>query len=255
MGRSDPGATGARLSFLGEIKRRHVFRVAVAYAVVAWVIVQVVDVLKEPLRLPSGFDTVVVVLVAIGLPITLVLAWAFDLTDAGVVRTAPSSTEPATEPSRPAMRNERWSSIPRPTFGMAHLLLAASAGVLGRHQEALTHVQLAEGLLRDSVNPAWISQFGICNAQLGRRTEVERYHRRLEELARTHRIPNTAWVQMYVALGDDGRAIEWLETVAEEAESYVGHFATWVIKFNVYRMPILDLPRSREIRERLGFRS
>ena len=75
------------MPFWAEIKRRHVFQVAVAYVVVAWIILQVVDVLKEPLRLPEGFDTVVVVIVAIGLPLALVLAWAFDLTDRGVVRT------------------------------------------------------------------------------------------------------------------------------------------------------------------------
>jgi len=108
------------LSFLGEIKRRHVVRVTVAYAVVAWVIVQVVDVLKEPLRLPSGFDTVVVVLVAIGLPIAVVLAWAFDLTDAGVVRTAPvTGTEPAAEPSPPA-RPEPPSPTPAPSARLRH---------------------------------------------------------------------------------------------------------------------------------------
>jgi adenylate cyclase len=142
-----------------------------------------------------------------------------------------------------------------PTFGMGHLLLAANAGVLGHHDEALRHTQLAEGLLRDNVNPTWISQFAIVNALLGRRTEVERYRRRLEELAETHRIPNTAWIQLYVALGDDERALEWLNAAANEPESYVGHFATWVIKFNVYNMAVLDLPRCREIRKKLGFRS
>lgn len=54
------------MSFLGEIKRRKVFQVAVVYIVVAWAVMQVVDVISEPLNLPGWFDTVVIVLLAIG---------------------------------------------------------------------------------------------------------------------------------------------------------------------------------------------
>jgi TolB-like protein/Tfp pilus assembly protein PilF len=74
------------MSFLEEIKRRKVFQVAAIYAVVAWLMIQVVDVIAEPLRLPGWFDTVVIVLLAVGFPIALVLAWAFDITPEGVVR-------------------------------------------------------------------------------------------------------------------------------------------------------------------------
>jgi hypothetical protein len=60
---------------------------------------------------------------------------------------------------------------------------------------------------------------------------------------------------MYVALGDEGRTLQWLQTAVDEPQSYVGHFATWVIKLNLYGMPVLELPRCRELREKLGFRS
>jgi len=66
------------LSFLGEIKRRRVVQVAAVYAVVAWLIVQIVDVVNEPLRLSAGFETAVIVLVAVGFPLAPVLGWAFD---------------------------------------------------------------------------------------------------------------------------------------------------------------------------------
>ena len=75
------------MSFLGEIKRRKVFQVAVVYAIVAWLLVQIVDVLNDPLSLPGWLDTVVVVLLAVGFPVAVILAWAFDLTPDGVVRT------------------------------------------------------------------------------------------------------------------------------------------------------------------------
>ncbi len=44
------------MSFLGEIKRRKVFQVAVVYAVVAWVLAQIIDVVNDPLSLPPWFD-------------------------------------------------------------------------------------------------------------------------------------------------------------------------------------------------------
>jgi TolB-like protein/Flp pilus assembly protein TadD len=74
------------MSFLGEIKRRKVFQVAAFYAVTAWLIIQFIDVVGEPLRLPEWLDTVVIVLLAAGFPIAVILAWAFDLTPDGVVR-------------------------------------------------------------------------------------------------------------------------------------------------------------------------
>jgi TolB-like protein/Flp pilus assembly protein TadD len=74
------------MSFLGEIKRRKVFQVAAVYLVVAWLIMQVIDVINEPLNLPDWFDTAVIVALVIGLPIALILAWAFDVTPEGVVK-------------------------------------------------------------------------------------------------------------------------------------------------------------------------
>ena len=72
------------MSFLGEIRRRKVFQVAALYAVIAWLIIQVIDVINEPLKLPEWLDTVVIVLLAVGFPIALILAWAFDLTPEGI---------------------------------------------------------------------------------------------------------------------------------------------------------------------------
>jgi TolB-like protein len=82
------------LSFLGEIKRRKVWQVAAVYVGVALAVIGLIDGVSEPLSLPSWFDTVVIVLLAVGFPIALVLAWAFDLTPAGVVRTPPSDAMP-----------------------------------------------------------------------------------------------------------------------------------------------------------------
>ena len=74
------------MSFLGEIKRRKVFQVAAVYAVVAWLAVQVITSIETPLGLPDWVDTLVIVLLTIGFPITLIISWAFNVTPDGLVR-------------------------------------------------------------------------------------------------------------------------------------------------------------------------
>jgi adenylate cyclase len=76
---------GAR-EFVGELQRRKVIRVAVAYGVVAWVVVQVAETVFEPLQLPPWALTLVVVLAILGFPLAVALAWAFEATPGGVRR-------------------------------------------------------------------------------------------------------------------------------------------------------------------------
>ena len=72
------------MSFLGELKRRRVFKVAAIYAVTAWLLVQVIVEIETPLSLPDWVDTFVIVLLAIGFPVALILGWAFDVTPEGI---------------------------------------------------------------------------------------------------------------------------------------------------------------------------
>ena len=67
-----------------ELKRRNVIRVAIAYAVSAWLLIQVADALFPMLRLPEWAATFVAVLLLIGFPIALIFAWAFELTPEGI---------------------------------------------------------------------------------------------------------------------------------------------------------------------------
>ena len=74
------------MSFLGELRRRKIYQVAAVYAVVAWLLVQIVTAVEEPLHLPSWTDSLVIVLLAIGFPVTLIMSWAYNLTPDGFVR-------------------------------------------------------------------------------------------------------------------------------------------------------------------------
>ena len=75
------------MSFWEELKRRKVVRVAVVYAAVAWLLVEIVVTIEAPLNLPGWVDTFVIVLVALGFPLALILSWAYDLTSTGIERT------------------------------------------------------------------------------------------------------------------------------------------------------------------------
>jgi adenylate cyclase len=84
--------------WLAELQRRKVFRVAVAYVVAGWVLIQVADATFEPLGLPGWSMKLVIALVALGFPLACVLAWAYDLTPQGIERTEAAAPEVAPAP-------------------------------------------------------------------------------------------------------------------------------------------------------------
>src|SRR5438067_10337543 len=74
-------------SFFSELKRRNVYKVAVAYAVVGWLVVQIATSTFPVLDIPNWAIKLVIALVLLGLPIALVIAWAFEMTPEGLKRT------------------------------------------------------------------------------------------------------------------------------------------------------------------------
>lgn len=81
----------ALLDFLADLKRRKVYRVSAVYLVVAFVLLEGVDLLADPLGLPSVVMTVLVVIALFGFPLAVVLAWAFEITPDGVRQTVPAA--------------------------------------------------------------------------------------------------------------------------------------------------------------------
>src|SRR5947207_11644013 len=74
-------------SFFAELKRRNVYKVAVAYAVVAWLLIQAASILFPTYEAPAWVMKVFVGIVALGFPIALIIAWAFEMTPEGIKRT------------------------------------------------------------------------------------------------------------------------------------------------------------------------
>src|SRR5262245_10967068 len=66
-------------NFFAELKRRHIYRVAAAYAVVAWVVLQIVNNVAPGLNLSNSVVTAVIVFLTAGFPIALIFAWVLEL--------------------------------------------------------------------------------------------------------------------------------------------------------------------------------
>src|SRR5258708_13140894 len=87
-------------SFFSELKRRNVYKVAVAYAVVGWLLVQVVTQVFPFLEIPNWVVRLVIALVVIGFPIALGIAWAFEATPEGIKRTEVADAMRVSAPTR-----------------------------------------------------------------------------------------------------------------------------------------------------------
>src|SRR6187200_2079502 len=75
------------MDFFSELKRRNVYKVAAAYAVIGWLLVQVATQVFPFFEIPNWAVRLVVLAIVIGFPIALVIAWAFELTPEGLKRT------------------------------------------------------------------------------------------------------------------------------------------------------------------------
>src|SRR5215813_7311474 len=73
-----------KLSFLSELKRRNVYKVAASYAVVAWLLIQAASILFPTFEAPSWAMKVLVGLLVLCFPVALVLSWAFEITPEGI---------------------------------------------------------------------------------------------------------------------------------------------------------------------------
>jgi TolB-like protein/lipoprotein NlpI len=97
------GAPVKLSTWFQELKRRRVFRALVTYAIAAFAILQVIEPVMHGLALPEWVLKAVVIGLGLGLPVTILLAWAYDISPRGIERT-PSPTGASVEPSARAYR-------------------------------------------------------------------------------------------------------------------------------------------------------
>jgi TolB-like protein len=103
-------------NFFAELKRRHIYQVAAAYVVVAWILLQLFNNLEPILKLPEWAGTLVLVFLAGGFPISLIFAWTLELRAAPVSADGSSlrvKSAAATEPRRAGVGFAHPTSIPK----------------------------------------------------------------------------------------------------------------------------------------------
>ena len=110
-------------SFFAELQRRHVYKVGAAYAVAGWLVVQIVTQVFPIFEVSSLAQRIIVLVIVAGFPVALVLAWLFDITAQGIVRTGelPASGE------APGVRRERLGSERKLNYVLGALLFVAIA--------------------------------------------------------------------------------------------------------------------------------
>src|SRR3984893_7669187 len=85
----------SKRSFFTELKRRKVYRAAVVYGVVSWLLIQIATQVFPFLEIPNWVIRVVIVALLLGFPVALVLSWAFDWSFEGLKRTDDVAPDPA----------------------------------------------------------------------------------------------------------------------------------------------------------------
>lgn len=111
------------MSFWKELRRRHIFRIAAVYAATGWLVLQLGAIVFPALHAPAWCLPVLIGFVALGFPVALVLAWAFEATPDGVRRTEPATSSVAASP-----RNRR--RVGQALNVAIIVVLAAAVGVL-----------------------------------------------------------------------------------------------------------------------------
>jgi hypothetical protein len=125
-------------NFFAELKRRNVYKVAIAYAVVAWLLMQIATEVFPFLEIPNWAIRLVIMLIVIGFPIALVIAWAFELTPEGIMR-----TEVADELPKKSARSHAWIYVVIVTGA-----ISVSLFFLGRYTSSRQSAELPAKYLR-----------------------------------------------------------------------------------------------------------
>lgn len=273
------------MSFFPELKRRNVFKVGAAYAIVGWLLVQVADTVFPRLLLPDWTVTFVAAVIILGFPIALLLSWAFELTPEGV---KPTRNVPIAS-SVSHVTGQRLNYVVTSLLALALTFLfvdrhwldgnlsASRSGVLensiavlpfanlspnpdeayfaaGIHEEILNQLAKLRGLnvisrtsvMRYADNPPPISY-----SQIDHPDDAARLMTDLENLDVTEDYRAPAIALGSIALGDYDRACELLQRaiIARSAE----RISLGEIKANYWSDPVLDgEPRFRALRDRLG---
>src|SRR5437867_8576542 len=98
-------------NFFSELKRRNVYKVAIAYIVGGWALAQGIAQVLPVFDIPNWVVRLIVVLIVLGFPVALTLSWFFDLTRYGIVRTPNADVARRMDPAQSANSSERSIAV------------------------------------------------------------------------------------------------------------------------------------------------
>jgi hypothetical protein len=158
VSRTLPHESGARTfltranTFFTELKRRKVYRVAAAYAVVSWLVIQAASIFLPVFDAPPCMMRAVVVFIALGFVVSAVLSWLFDITPQGIKRTAEFSTDEAVDMVRQLEAQARQEFV----RGYLSALIYAGTGDKTKAIDYLKH-QYFDHEYHNNIDPAVVS--------------------------------------------------------------------------------------------------
>jgi len=145
--------------FLTELKRRKVYKVAVAYAVVSWLLIQAASIFLPTFDAPPCMMKAVLVFLALGFILSAILSWVFDITPQGIKRTADISPDEVADIVR------QLEAQARQEFVRGYLSALIYAG-LGDKTKAINYLK-HEYLNHDNINPTGISVDAMLDGMRG----------------------------------------------------------------------------------------
>jgi pentatricopeptide repeat protein len=138
---------------------------------------------------------------------------------------------------------------------ICHIYLAFALIRLGQPDLAGAELATAEQLFGDSPTPATVSSVAHGYFRAGRRDDAARLFKKLQEQAANGVVGAGSWPLGYLAIGDEEQALMWLERAVAKIENHEpdeGFFNLMIIKANVAANPVLEQPRFRALRDRIG---
>jgi TolB-like protein/Tfp pilus assembly protein PilF len=142
-----------------------------------------------------------------------------------------------------------------PSFPLSHLWNSVAQNLAGNRAEALNELRTTERLLGENVVPLTLANLAYAYRQLGQENDAARLFEGYQSAAVDRDYGPGNWVLALLAIGENDEALASLETVVERVaneEPDEGRISVMLIKSNVYSDPVLNEPRFRALRDRIG---
>jgi Flp pilus assembly protein TadD len=149
----------------------------------------------------------------------------------------------------------REAAAMNPTAGQIRHWLGQMEAASGKPAQALLELQAVERLGASPTNPTLAAGLMYSYSRIDRSDDVARLAADVEKLAASGPVGAGTWALMYLALGDSDEAHRWLDAAVEKIERHEpdpGFLNLMTIKTNPHANPVLDEPRFRKLRDRIG---